>query len=78
MRRLDKYWAKHHPLSDEEILWHRARSEGISELDIFHRAALIWSVGPQRVEADFKAYLKQQPLPPYVRDYLRKLKTRAP
>jgi len=73
-RRLDRYWANRTPLSDEEILWNYARSNGISELEVFHRAAAEWSVRPGQVEDDFKSYLKQEILPAYVRSYLRKIK----
>ena len=73
MRRLDKYWANRTPLSDEERLWNHARNEGISEHEVFGRAAEGWSLGPQKADADFNTYLKTGVLPHYVRDYLRKL-----
>ncbi len=73
MRRLDKYWANRTPLSDEERLWNHARNQGISEHEVFKRAAAGWSRNPEIADADFKAYLKSGILPHYVRDYLRKL-----
>ena len=73
MRRLDRYWANRHPLTDEERLWNHARNQGISEHEVFKRAAASWSRGPQKADADFNAYLKTGDLPHYVRDYLRKL-----
>ena len=75
MRRLDRYWANRTPLTDEERLWNHARNQGISEHEVFKRAAAGWSRGPQTADADFNAYLKTGDLPHYVRDYLRKLKT---
>jgi hypothetical protein len=75
MRRLDNYWANRTPLSDEERLWNHARNQGISEHEVFKRAADSWSLGPHTADADFKTYLKSGDLPHYVRDYLRKLKT---
>ncbi len=75
MRRLDRYWANRTPMSDEERLWNHALNQGISEYDVFKRAADGWSLGPQTADADFKAYLKTDILPHYVRDYLRKLTT---
>lgn len=75
MRRLDKYWANRTPLSDEERLWNHARNQGISEHEVFIRAAEGWSLGPQKADADFNDYLKTAILPHYVRDYLRKLTT---
>lgn len=74
MRRLDKYWANRTPLSDEERLWNHARNQGISEHEVFKRAAEGWSLGPRKADEDFTTYLKTDMLPHYVRDYLRKLK----
>lgn len=74
MRRLDRYWANKTPLSDEERLWNHARKQGISEYEVFKRAAATWSLASDHAEADFHAYLKIGILPHYVRDYLRKLK----
>ena len=74
MRLLDKYWAGRTPLSDEERLWNHARNQGISEHEVFKRAAATWTLNPEIADADFKTYLKTEMLPHYVRDYLRKLK----
>jgi len=74
-RWLDKYWANRTPLSDEERLWNHARNQGISEHEVFRRAAATWSLSPEQADADFNTYLKNEILPHYVRDYLRKLKT---
>ena len=73
MRLLDKYWANRTPLSDEERLWNHARNQGISEHEVFKRAAATWSLSPDHANADFNTYLKVEILPHYVRDYLRKL-----
>ncbi|BBO70898.1 hypothetical protein DSCA_48280 [Desulfosarcina alkanivorans] len=73
MRRLDRYWANRTPLTDEERLWNHARTIGVSEHEIFKRAAANWSLSVDHAEADFKAYLKKEILPHYVRDYLRRL-----
>ncbi len=75
MRRLDRYWANRTPLSDEERLWNHARNQGISEHEVFKRAAVTWTLNPEIADADFNAYLKSDIMPHYVRDYLRKLKT---
>jgi hypothetical protein len=73
MRRLDRYWANRTPLTDEERLWIHARNQGISEHEVFKRAAAAWSLGPQTADTDFSDYLKTGIMPHYVRDYLRKL-----
>jgi hypothetical protein len=75
MRRLDRYWANRTPLSDEERLWNHARNQGISEHEVFRRAAATWTLDPEIADADFNDYLKSDTIPHYVRDYLRKLKT---
>ena len=75
MRRLDRYWANRTPLSDEERLWNHARNQGISEHEVFKRAAATWTLNPEIADADFNTYLKSDILPHYVRDYLRKLTT---
>lgn len=72
MRRLDRRWARRTPLSDEERLAILARRRAVSEHAVFHLAAAGWTVSGARVEADFKAYLRQGDLPHYVRDYLRR------
>ena len=74
MRRLDRRWANRTPLSDEEILWNHARANEISELEVFRRAAVAWSVATAQAEEDFDIYVTQGDLPHYVRYYLRKLK----
>ena len=73
MRRLDNYWANRTPLTDEERLWNHARSRGVSEHEIFIRAAANWSLSVDHADTDFNAYLKTGMLPHYVRDYLRRL-----
>lgn len=74
LRRLDRRWTRRTPLTDEEILGHYAKSNAISEYDVFKRAAPDWSVNPSAVEADFRVYLQEGVLPHYVRDFIRKLK----
>ena len=74
LRRLDARWARKMPLSDEEFLSFYAKTQGISEFDVFKRAAPNWSVGAPQVQEDFKAYLQQGLLPHYVRDFIRKTK----
>jgi hypothetical protein len=74
LRRLDRRWTRRTPLTDEEILGYYAKSNGISEYEVFKRAAPNWSINPAEVEADFRAYLQGGVLPHYVRDFIRRLK----
>ena len=72
MRQIDALWARRTPITDEERLAMLARRREISEHRLFHLAAAGWSLGGGRVEDDFRAYLKGDPIPHYVRDYLRR------
>lgn len=45
---------------------------GISEYDLFHKAAEDWAVAAERIDEDFSAYLATQRLPYYVTDFTRK------
>jgi hypothetical protein len=74
LRRLDRHWSQRTPLTDEEYLGYYAKSNAISEYEVFRRAARKWSVNPDEVETDFRAYLQGEDVPHYVRDFLRKLK----
>jgi hypothetical protein len=78
MRRLERYWASRRHVGEEERLWMHARRQGISEHEVFRRAAAKWCMNPQRADADFKTYLMRQRLPHYVRDYLRKYEDSDP
>ncbi|MDZ7759241.1 MAG: hypothetical protein U5L00_03170 [Desulfovermiculus sp.] len=61
-------------LTEQEMLFVLARSTETSEFDHFRLAAKDWNISYPRIEADFNRYLLQSTLPPYVRDYLRKVK----
>jgi hypothetical protein len=74
LRRLDRHWSRRTPLTDEEMLGYYAKSNAISEYEVFKRAAPNWSVNSDAVEDDFRAYLKQGVLPHYVRDFIRKIR----
>ena len=74
IRRLDRRWAERTPLTDDEILAAHARQSGISEYEVFRRAAPHWSVSPARVDEDLKAYLRHDRLPHYVRAYVRHIR----
>jgi hypothetical protein len=74
LRRLDRHWTRRRPLTDEEILGYYAKTNAISEYEVFQRAAQNWSVTPAEVEADFKTYLQNGLMPHYVRDFIRKIK----
>ena len=74
LRRLDRRWTRRTPLTDEEILGYYAKSNAISEYEVFKRAASHWSVNPDDIDADFRTYLQEGVMPHYLRDFLRKLK----
>jgi hypothetical protein len=74
LRLLDRYWSQRTPITDEEYLGFYAKSNAISEYEVFRRAAWEWSVNPTDVETDFRSYLQGEDVPHYVRDFIRKLK----
>jgi hypothetical protein len=72
MRYLDNRFANRTPLSDEEYLTHMARSQSVSEYDIFCLASQQWHVPRERIDEDFKDYLVNDLMPYYVKDFVRK------
>ena len=51
------------PATIEDYLYKIARITGKSEFDIFLKSAKEWPITKEKVEEDFKAYLKQQAVP---------------
>ncbi len=74
VKRLDRYWIRRTKLTDEEILSSFARSREISEFAVFEMASKDWSVHPSKIEEDFADYLKDEILPHYLRDFIRRLR----
>ena len=73
LRTLQRRRQKLAPPSHEETELSRiALEQGVSEYDLFHKAAGPWRIPESRVEADFTAYLNDLTLPHYVRDFVRK------
>jgi hypothetical protein len=64
--------------TDPETLYLLARLTETSEFEQFRRAGESWNISGQRVEADFKRYLFQERIPPYVKDHLRKARQAHP
>jgi hypothetical protein len=62
------------PVTMEDYLYKISRVTGKSEYDVFIKSAEEWPVPVKRIEEDFKAYLQQQTVPYYVRDFVRKNK----
>ena len=62
------------PRSDEELLSALSSDRGCSEYELFHLAGNQWHRSAGLIEEDFKKYLTDGFLPPYVRDYIRKNK----
>ena len=62
------------PVSNEDYLYKIARVTGKSEYDVFLKSAEDWPISKVNIDEDFKAYLMGQPVPYYVRDFIRKNK----
>jgi hypothetical protein len=69
---LEKRHNRKRRLNDPEYLFCLARAMGVSEFDVFLKAAEDWEVSKERVEADFRDYLLQGLMPYYLNDYLRR------
>ena len=76
--RLMFHWNKTYysdsPTTMEDYLYKIARITGKSEYDIFLKSAEEWPISRKNIEDDFKAYLMNQSVPYYVRDFVRKNK----
>ena len=62
------------PITMEDYLYKISRVTGKSEYDIFLKSAEEWPVPVNKIEEDFKAYLQNQTVPYYVRDFIRRNK----
>jgi hypothetical protein len=60
------------PLTMADCVFKIARVTGKSEYDVFFKSAEKWPIRKEKIEADFKAYLSNQSVPYYVRDFIRK------
>ncbi len=58
--------------NEEDCLALMAREKECSEYDIFCLATKDWRISKDRMENDFKDYLKHGYMPFYVKDYVRK------
>lgn len=56
----------------EQTLSNLAFASGLSVYDLFKAAGSAWNFSNGKIENDFKRYLKQGDVPPYVRDYAKK------
>ena len=65
-------WNRARVLTDEEHLTGLTQARGVSTYKIFYIAGTSWNQPENKIEEDFKFYLKSGDLPHYVRDYIRK------
>lgn len=68
---LEKRLAHLDAAGDESRLDDLAFSMDCSVYDLFTRAAETWNFSKAKIEADFKAYVHQNRIPPYLKDFLR-------
>jgi hypothetical protein len=74
----ERNWNAGRDPTDPETLFRLARLTESSEYEQFRRAARLWGIADRRVETDFKRYLFEDRVPPYVRDYLRRAREALP
>ena len=56
---------------EERRLADLAFASGCSVYELFVSAGAKWNFSPRKIEADFRRFLKQGDIPPYVRDYMQ-------
>ena len=78
VRRMSRRHAARRVYSDEEYLMVLARNRNTSEYDLFHSSAENWPVSRQQIAQDFNRYLNGEPMPFYVRDYIRRIRREGP
>jgi|GEM_PF-1572548 len=69
---LEKRLAPLDAVGDERRLGDLAFSMGCSVYDLFARAGEAWNFSKSKIDSDFKVYVHEERIPPYLRDYLRK------
>lgn len=74
LTRVDRWLATVGGGTPGDYLFKMARITGTSEYDVFRAAAENWPVGAGTIDSDFKAYLRDQTVPYYVTDYIRRNK----
>lgn len=69
---LEKRLAPLDAVGDERQLGDLAFSKGCSVHQLFKEAGSEWNFSQAKIEADFKQYVHQSHVPPYLHDYLQK------
>ena len=77
LHKLNNRQIRKHQDSMEYYLFKISRVTGHSEYDVFCKSAEDWpvaSVSKEKIDADFKDYLKRSAVPPYVHHFVRQNK----
>jgi hypothetical protein len=77
LHKLNNRQINKHQDSMEYYLFKISRVTGHSEYDVFCKSAEEWpvaSVSKEKIDADFKDYLKRSAVPPYVHHFVRQNK----
>jgi len=69
---LEKRLAPLDAVGEERQLGELAFARGCSVYQLFQEAGAVWNFSQAKVEADFKQYVSQSRVPPYLHDYLLK------
>lgn len=67
----EKRWAPLDDVGDERHLADLAFACGCSVFELFQSAGERWHFSDQKVRQDFRHYLKEDVVPPYVSDFVR-------
>ena len=68
---LEKRWAPLDAMGDERLLGDLAFSRGCSVFQLFEEAGAVWNFSRSKIEADFRQYVLQNDVPPYLHEYLQ-------
>ena len=71
-RQLIKRINQDRPDTVQGYLFKMSRITGISEFELFHKAAEGWPVSDKRIEIDFNTYMASENTPYYVNHFVRK------
>ena len=69
---LEKRLAPLDAIGQERQLGDLAFSRGCSVYHLFEEAGSVWNFSQAKIEADFKQYVHQNDVPPYLNDFLQK------
>lgn len=69
---LEKRWAHLDAASDERLLGDMAYAMGCSVYNLFEQAGAEWNFSRNKIDADFKIFIRNDQIPPYLQHFLHR------